>query len=149
LTEALRRHIGVKGSLFVVPAEISNREMSKTAFLRMWNIVTGKKHIFTKRDNEGKIMRDSHGKVIKEEGYKPGLIDFHVTPHLLRHTFITELCASGLDIKKIQYLAGHASVAMTLDVYTQVTQNRPEQLIEGVNKAFSRLPTGLPDKAVS
>lgn len=42
----------------------------------------------------------------------------HITAHSLRHTYITRLFEAGLDIKEIQYLAGHATVDMTLSVYT-------------------------------
>lgn len=45
-------------------------------------------------------------------------LDFHVYPHLLRHTCITRWFESGLDIKEVQYLAGHATPEMTLRVYT-------------------------------
>lgn len=63
-------------------------------------------------------------------------VDFHIEPHILRHTYITELCASGMDVKKIQYLAGHATVQMTLNVYSHVTQNKPEQLAPAIISAF-------------
>lgn len=45
-------------------------------------------------------------------------LDFDVHPHLLRHTCITRWFEAGLDIKEIQYLAGHSSVDITLDIYT-------------------------------
>jgi len=64
-------------------------------------------------------------------------VPFHIEPHVLRHTYITELCASGMDIKKIQYLAGHATVQMTLNIYSHVTQNRPEQLAPAIITAFT------------
>lgn len=51
-------------------------------------------------------------------------------------TYITSLCASGLDIKKIQYLAGHANVQMTLNIYAHVVDNRPEDLFADVCTAF-------------
>ena len=34
-------------------------------------------------------------------------LDFHVTSHLLRHTYITNLIHEGVDPKTVQYLAGH------------------------------------------
>ena len=40
------------------------------------------------------------------------------TPHVLRHTFITRLFERGLDIKEVQYLAGHSDAQTTLNVYT-------------------------------
>ena len=69
-------------------------------------------------------------------GQLRGRLSFDTTPHCLRHTFITRLCASGMDIKKIQYLAGHATVQMTLNVYAAVTANRPADLGESLNRAF-------------
>ena len=38
-------------------------------------------------------------------------------PHLLRHTCITRWVESGLDVKEVQYLAGHATPDMTMRVY--------------------------------
>lgn len=38
--------------------------------------------------------------------------------HILRHTYITRLFEAGMDIKEIQYLAGHSTMDMTLKVYT-------------------------------
>ena len=50
-----------------------------------------------------------------------------VTAHILRHTYITRLFEAGLDIKEIQYLAGHSSVDMTLRVYTHYDRASREQ----------------------
>ena len=129
LTEALIRRRGENDSLFVVPAAGTCSEMTLSSFDRMWGIVVGytRKDV-AKRDKDGKIVKDSAGKTIKEKKHYPGLVDFHVTPHLLRHTYISILCASGLDIKKIQYLAGHANVQTTLDIYAEVRDNKPEDL---------------------
>ncbi|GHV33870.1 site-specific integrase [Clostridia bacterium] len=65
-------------------------------------------------------------------------VSFNVHPHLLRHTYITELCASGMDIKKIQYLAGHEDVTMTLRVYAHVKENSPQELSEEIINIFKR-----------
>lgn len=65
-------------------------------------------------------------------------IDFHVTPHLLRHTYITNLLLAGVDIKTVQYLAGHEKSRTTLDIYAHLTYNRPDQMIVKVNNAFQR-----------
>lgn len=63
-------------------------------------------------------------------------LDFRITPHILRHTYITRLCQSNLDIKKIQYLAGHSDIKMTLGIYSHVVGNSPEELIESIESAF-------------
>ena len=64
-------------------------------------------------------------------------IDFRPTPHLLRHTYITRLVEAGLDVKRVQYLAGHDDIRMTLNVYAHVAANRPEDMIDLISAAFS------------
>ena len=44
-------------------------------------------------------------------------IDFEVTPHLLRHTFLTRCFENGLDMKEVQYLAGHKTPELTMRIY--------------------------------
>ncbi len=44
----------------------------------------------------------------------------HVTPHVLRHTFATDMLNNGCDIKVVQELLGHSSLKAT-EIYTHVT----------------------------
>ena len=46
------------------------------------------------------------------------VLDFYVHPHLLRHTYATRCISSGMDVKTVQYLLGHARADMTLEVYS-------------------------------
>jgi len=41
----------------------------------------------------------------------------HLTPHDLRHTAASLAIAAGANVKAVQRMLGHASAAMTLDVY--------------------------------
>lgn len=45
-------------------------------------------------------------------------LPFKVHPHLMRHTCVTRWYEQGLDLKEIQYLAGHTGLDMTLGIYT-------------------------------
>ena len=41
-----------------------------------------------------------------------------------------------MNIKTVQYLAGHERAKITLDIYAHLTYNRPEEILEKVNAAF-------------
>lgn len=71
------------------------------------------------------------------QGIRHHTMDFEVTPHQLRHTYITNLLYAGVDPKTVQYLAGHENSKTTMDIYAKVKYNRPEELIGVVNRALT------------
>lgn len=44
-----------------------------------------------------------------------------IAPHVLRHTFCTDMASSGIDLKSLQYLMRHSNVGVTPNVYTHAS----------------------------
>lgn len=142
LIECLKAHKENSTSDFV----IANRDggaLSETQWRRVWGYVrtrTVRERTYYRYVNGQKIPhtvtpvlgeRASHNNTVVYS------IDFEVTPHQLRHTYITNLLLANVDVKTVQYLAGHEHAKITLDIYAHLTYNRPEDLADKVNRAFS------------
>ncbi len=56
-------------------------------------------------------------------------IEKHVTPHTFRHTFATLLLEEDVDVRYIQSLLGHSSIATT-QIYTHVNMNKQRQILQ-------------------
>ncbi len=52
------------------------------------------------------------------------------TPHVLRHTFCTNMANAGMNPKTLQYIMGHGSIMMTLDFYTHASFTSAKEEIE-------------------
>ena len=72
--------------------------------------------------NGGRLTTTRLQQVVKEVARRAG-IEKNVYPHLLRHSFATHLLSHGADLRVIQELLGHASLATT-QIYTHVDATR-------------------------
>ena len=64
------------------------------------------------------------------DGMKPTF-----TAHTLRHTYATTLYYAGIDVKTAQYLLGHKSITVTLDIYTHLERSDAD-ITEKLTSAF-------------
>ena len=66
-----------------------------------------------------------------EKYVKQAKLPVRATPHVLRHSFATDLLINGADLRSVQELLGHKNVATT-QIYTHVTNSQ----LRDVHKAF-------------
>lgn len=78
----------------------------------------------------GRLTPRSVQRLIKYYATKAGITK-KVTPHVIRHSFATDLLQNGADIRSVQALLGHANIATT-QVYTHVTDSH----LKDIHRAF-------------
>jgi site-specific recombinase XerD len=57
-----------------------------------------------------------------------------ITPHVLRHTFCTNMANAGMDLKSLQYLMGHSDAGITMNVYTHASFAQAEKSMQKILK---------------
>ena len=96
---------------------------------RQWTVDGYKGFLFT--GNKGQVVSPAQlGKALTKICDKAGIR--HISPHILRHTYCTRLIEAGVDVKTVQRLMGHASVQVTLQIYTHVSQQHIDETVMGL-----------------
>lgn len=63
----------------------------------------------------------------------------HFYPHALRHTFATRCFEAGIEAKVVQEFLGHYSIAITLDLYTHVTDNKAKSAMDKLQNLYKEI----------
>jgi site-specific recombinase XerD len=70
-------------------------------------------------------------RIVKHYATKAGIMSKKVTPHVIRHSFATDLLSNGADLRSVQALLGHANIGTT-QIYTHVTDKH----LRNIHKQF-------------
>ena len=72
----------------------------------------------------GRLTRQGFWLILKQYADELGVAD--LTPHMLRHSFAAHMITSGVDLRRVQALLGHASLSTT-QIYAQMIKGAPPQ----------------------
>lgn len=92
--------------------------MSKSSFRKFWNRIIAKANEAAQKEKM-QLSPD-------------------ITPHIFRHTFATNLYYAGIDIKTAQYLLGHSSIKMTMDIYTHLESEDTSKAQDILNQFYRK-----------
>lgn len=81
-------------------------------------------------DGDLRLTPRSVERIIKHYAIKAGITK-KVTPHVIRHSFATDLLQNGADLRSVQMLLGHANIGTT-QIYTHVTDKH----LRDIHKKF-------------
>lgn len=98
------------------------KDLDDALFVQMGKNAKGAKDL--------RISPRSVERIVKQYAIKAG-ITRKVTPHIIRHSFATDLLQNGADLRSVQAMLGHANIATT-QVYTHVTDRH----LREVHKKF-------------
>ena len=71
-----------------------------------------------------------------------------LTPHELRHTAASLAVSAGANVKAVQRMLGHASAAMTLDVYSGLFDDDLDGVADRLDAAAAAVPRTCPEAPV-
>jgi integrase len=112
-------------------AEILRREKASRGARDMWIFPSPRPKASSSSHRD--LMAEPFKRAVIHAGLDPKLI----TPHVMRHTAITNLVQSGVDLPTIQSISGHKTLTMVLR-YTHVHGNH-------IDKAIATIGRGLPE----
>ena len=93
-------------------------------------ILSNHHYVFINKDNE-RLSTHAIGMIFRNIKTKLR-IKSNISPHSFRHTFATNLLSNGGDIRSVQELLGHSSIATT-EIYTHVDIKRRKQVLKKYN----------------
>ncbi len=92
-----------------------------------YGLLNGKKSEYLIINNQGDQITSRGIETVIDNIVNKAALKHNISPHVLRHTFATDLLNNGADLKSVQELLGHSSLSTT-QIYTHITNERLRQV---------------------
>lgn len=112
--------------IFDYSGSFTDQEMRKGDFQRLEQVYS-----VAEETANGKFMY-----VVLERLHKQGIEIERFTHHAFRDTFATRYIEEGGNMKTLQMILGHSSLAMTADLYTHVLSDTKQQEMKQIENGF-------------
>jgi len=147
LTHLTRKHIDLKRGEFMVRGK---GDKPRVVFLSSEAKELLQKY-FNRRTDNAEAVFISHAGATPHEPLTPRSIQRivqkyatlaglakKVTPHVLRHSFATDLLINGADIRSVQVMLGHSSITTT-QIYTHITNPQLKEVHRNFHNKYKKV----------
>lgn len=113
---------------FIFQGKINKSALAKTTAERMWV------ELMLECDMAEELPANSNGyrECDIRSKYKP-----IITPHTMRHNYVTMCWENGIDVYTASKLVGHKSIKTTMDIYTHLSESQMDKAIDEVARMFN------------
>ncbi len=115
--EAINEYMNIWES-FLTPAQQVKAKMASGDF---W--------LFPSKGKAGYISRQQVANLLKLYASLAGVDPSKISPHVLRHSFATNILQKGIDLRVLQEILGHSDISTT-QVYTHINSAKMKQFVE-------------------
>lgn len=83
----------------------------------------------SRKDASQHMSRQQIANILKNVAVKVGIDPAKISPHILRHSFATNLLNKGMDLRSLQEILGHSDISTT-QLYTHVNSQKLKNFVE-------------------